>query len=201
MRMRDPGTNDTYFCKLRRSPKADEVELGHACELTFSCYHRFQFLSRDRTRQWFVDALADARQELPFDLWAYVIMPDHVHVFVYPRSKAATISRIRSSIKGPVARKAIAFLEENAPEWLPRITVREGQRIRRRFWQPGGGYDRTAIKIETVHSMIDYIHLNPVRRNFVGRATEWEWSSARWYAGISPVLIDIDQTLPTKYEL
>ncbi len=201
MRMRDTATGKTYFRKLRRSPKPEEVELGQAYELTFSCYHRFQFLSRDRTRQWFVEALAEARRKSSFDLWAYVIMPEHVHVLVYPRAKETTVGRIRSAIKEPVARKAIAYMEENAPEWLPKITVREGQRLRRRFWQPGGGYDRTAIKIETVHSMIDYIHENPVRRNLVNCATDWEWSSARWYAGLSPVLIEMDRTLPTKYEL
>ena len=92
-------------------------------------------------------------------------------------------------------------MEENAPEWLAQITVQEGQRVRRRFWQPGGGYDRTATTIETVHSMIDYIHANPVRRNLVSCATDWEWSSTRWYAGMSPVLIEMDRTLPTRFEL
>ena len=92
-------------------------------------------------------------------------------------------------------------MEENAPEWLAKITVQEGQRVQRRFWQPDGGYDRTANTIETVRSMIDYIHANPVRRNLVSCATDWEWSSARWYAGMSPVLIEMDRTLPTRFEL
>ena len=30
-------------------------------------------------------------------------------------------------------------------------------------------------------TMIDYIHLNPVRRGLVGRASDWRWSSAGWY--------------------
>jgi putative transposase len=90
------------------------------------------------------------------------------------------------------------YLEKHAPNWLPRITVHEGQRIRRRFWQPGGGYDRDAIEIATIHSMIDYIHQNPVRRGLVQRATDWEWSSARWYAGMLPVRIEMDRTLPAQ---
>ena len=199
MRIRDSETGKTYFRKLRRS--SPSVELNHAYELTFSCFHRYQFLNRDRTRQWFIEALADARRDLPFDLWAYVVMPEHVHVLAYPRDPEATISRIRSAIKEPVARRAIAYLEEHAPEWLAKITVREGQRVRRRFWQPGGGYDRSAITIETVQSMIDYIHANPVRRNLVDSASDWEWSSARWYAGLEPVPIEMDRTLPTKFEL
>jgi putative transposase len=40
--------------------------------------------------------------------------------------------------------------------------------------------------------MIEYIHANPVRRGLVARIEDWEWSSARWYAGIRPVKIEMD---------
>ena len=57
-------------------------ELGHARELTFSCYQGYRFLQRDRTRRWFVDAVAESRNANPVDLWAYVIMPEHVHILL-----------------------------------------------------------------------------------------------------------------------
>ena len=74
MRVFDPKSGKSFLQKRRR--RYDEP--GHARELTFSCYRRFQFLSRDRTRQWFVDALEAARAKWAFDLWAYVLMPAHV---------------------------------------------------------------------------------------------------------------------------
>ena len=40
--------------------------------------------------------------------------------------------------------------------------------------------------------MIEYIHANPVRRGLVAQPEDWEWSNARWYAGIRPVLIEMD---------
>ena len=99
-------------------------------------------------------------------------------------------------IKEAVARKAIAYLREHAPSWLPRITVREGKRVRHRFWQPGGGFARNAVEFSTVHQMINYIHANPVRRGLVASAEDWQWSSARWYAGIQGVPIEVDRTIP-----
>lgn len=48
--------------------------------LTFSCYQRLALLSKDRTRQWFLDALDKGRVKHGFDLWAWVIMPEHVHL-------------------------------------------------------------------------------------------------------------------------
>jgi putative transposase len=47
------------------------------------------------------------------------------------------------------------------------------------FWQSGGGYDRNIDSGRTLLEMIDYIHLNPVRRGFVARAEDWKWSSAQ----------------------
>jgi putative transposase len=123
-------------------------------------------------------------------------MPEHVHLLVYPRDPEMKLGSVVGEIKEDVARKAIAYLSEHAPHWLPRITVREGDRIRRRFWQPGGGYDRNVVEMPTLQQMIDYIHANPVRRGLVARPEDWKWSSARWYAGIRPVPIEMDRTIP-----
>ena len=61
-----------------------------------------------------------------------------------------------------------------------------------RFWQPGGGYDRDIARTATLRSMIEYLHANPVRRGLVAKVENWEWSSARWYAGMRPAPIAID---------
>ena len=95
-------------------------------------------------------------------------------------------------LKEPVARKAVAYLKTAAPAWLARIRVSEGSRIRHRFWQPGGGYDRNITTEAVLRAMIDNIHANPVRRGLVSKAEDWEWSSARWYAGMRPVKIEMD---------
>jgi REP-associated tyrosine transposase len=56
---------------------------GHAHELTFSCFHRFPFLSRDRTCDWLGASIRTACADLEFSLWAFVFMPDHVHLIVH----------------------------------------------------------------------------------------------------------------------
>ncbi|MBI1902210.1 MAG: transposase [Planctomycetia bacterium] len=195
MLIANPCSGKTFYRKRRRRYH----EPGEAHELTFSCYRRFQFLNSNRTRQWFVESLDEARREMRFDLWAYVIMPEHVHVVICPHDAKPDIGKMVSSIKEPVARKAIRFLAEHAPKWIERITVREGKRSRRRFWQPGGGYDRNVLEVATVHEMIAYIHANPVRRALVERQDQWEWSSARWYAGIRPAAIEMDATIPVLH--
>ncbi len=67
-----------------------------------------------------------------------------------------------------------------------------GNRGERHFWQPGGDYDRNIVEPKTLIAMIDYIHLNPVRKGLVERANEWQWSSAAWFDGgqETPLILD-----------
>ena len=87
-------------------------------------------------------------------------------------------------MKEPVGRKGVRFLKRHAPEWLPRIRQCRGKRTEYHFWQPGRGFDRNIEKPRTLQEMIDYIHMNPVRRGLVEHARDWKWSSAGWYEGL-----------------
>jgi putative transposase len=156
---------------------------GHAHELTFSCFKRFKFLHAERTCQWLAEAIEDARASLNFDLWAFVFMPEHAHLIVHPRDVAYDIAEIKKAIKSPVGDKAIRFLLAESPAWIPRITRKRGSKTERLFWQSGGGFDRNVITPATLMKMIDYIHMNPVRRELVERPEMWKWSSAAWYLG------------------
>jgi putative transposase len=195
MRIIDPATWEIY-CEKRRQ-RIDEP--GDAREFTFCCYRRFSFLGKDRTRNWLIDAMNSARQKYPFDIWAYVLMPDHAHLLLFPREPGLKMGPIVGEIKEVVGRKGVAYIRKHSPEWLPKITVREGKRERHRFWQPGGGFDRNANQIKTLHYMIDYIHANPVRRGLVTRPEDWHWSSAQWYAGVEQVPIAMDRTVPMRH--
>ncbi|ADG68431.1 protein of unknown function DUF1568 [Planctopirus limnophila DSM 3776] len=169
---------------------------GHAHELTFSCYLGFPFLKSERACRWLAESLHEALCRHDYSLWAYVLMPEHAHVVVCPRQKAYRIEEFRKSVKEPVARHAIRWLEHHAVEWIPRITRTRGAKTERLFWQSGGGYDRNITESKTLLRMIDYIHLNPVRRGLVERAADWEWSSAAWHAEGKPSPIRVDAIPP-----
>ena len=165
---------------------------NHAHELTFSCYHYYPLLSKDRTRQWLADSINSAREELDLSIWAYVFMPNHVHLVVYPRNSEYNISSILKAIKHPVSRQALKWLRENSSQWLPKLAQKRGMRTKHHFWQIGGGYDRNIESYETLDSMIDYIHANPIRRGLTEKASDWKWSSSRWYeiGEVGPIAVD-----------
>src|SRR5688572_4568175 len=86
-----------------------------ARSLTFSCFHRRPFLSRDGSRLWLVDAIDVARQKHGFHLWAYVIMPEHVHLLIWPNHVVHSISKVLLTIKQSVAKRALVHVRKNAP--------------------------------------------------------------------------------------
>jgi putative transposase len=110
-----------------------------------------------------------------YDLLAWCIMANHVHVLIRPRWELA---KIMQRLKGSTAFQ---------------INKRQGQRGRT-FWQDES-YDHWARDEEELYRIIEYIEMNPVRAGLSARPEDWPWSSARfrthWKAGqdIPPELV------------
>ena len=67
-------------------------------------------------------------------------MPEHVHVLVYPRNPKYQVGLIRTALKVPVQRKALAFLRRQAPAFLNQLRDEQPNgEVHYRFWQRGGG--------------------------------------------------------------
>ncbi len=65
---------------------------------------------------------------------------------------------------------------------LDRLMVQERPgKVCFRFWQKGAGFDRNLFSPEPLEASIDSIHNNPVKRGSSEKATDWIWSSARFY--------------------
>jgi putative transposase len=170
---------------------------GNAHELTFSCYNNRRFLSAERSCKYLVDSINSSREKHQFDLWAYVFMPNHVHLLICPRKTQYSISNILLSIKQPVSRKAIDYLKNNNPNGLKQLATSQKHRTYR-FWQKGGGYDRNITKVKTIIDTVRYLHNNPVRKGLVETTDQWYYSSAADWENIRQGPIPIDfHSFPT----
>ncbi len=166
---------------------------GHTHGLTFSCFRNRKFLSKRRTCEYLVESISKARDRYDFSLWAYVFMPDHVHLLIRPRQKNYSISSILQSIKQPVAVRSISYLKRGNPSGLKHLTT--GQQDRQyRFWQKGGGYDRNITRIDTLIEAVKYIHFNPVRKGLVEVPEKWYYSSAAVWAIVADGPLPIDRS-------
>lgn len=111
-----------------------------------------------RVAQCVADTLQYGERELRlYELLAWVIMPNHVHILVQPHAELARITR---AVKNFSARKANEILG------------RAGQP----FWQ-NESYDHWARNEAEVGRIVRYIEGNPVAAGFVSRVEDWQWSS------------------------
>jgi putative transposase len=93
------------------------------------------------------------------------------------------VENLLYAIKRPYSFGIKQILIDAKSPLLARLTIEErpGKMVFR-FWQEGPGYDRNLTNPKVIASSIDYIHLNPQRRNLVKEPIEWRWSSCRYYA-------------------
>ena len=91
-------------------------------------------------------------------LHEYVVMPNHVHLLISPRTD---VSRIMQGIKGTTARFANLQLGRTGES----------------FWQDEV-FDRFCRSAEEFQRIRGYIARNPVRAGLAKAMDEWPWSSA-----------------------
>ncbi len=172
---------------------------GHAHFYTFSCFRRLPLLSKERTCRWTIQAIDKARTRFNFSLWAYVIMPEHVHLLIYPRDEQYSSAKILHYIKESVGRRAINLLKQTNSPFLTRLAVNESGKTVYRFWQHSAGFDANHTDPTAIHEVIQYIHLNPLRRGLVLNVEDWFWSSAKaWLLGVEEPL-RVDRDVPTLH--
>ena len=150
---------------------------GHAHELTFSCFKRKPILVDDQLRKLLSQSIDQAMTSKGYTLVAFVYMPEHVHLLVYPRPDADEIKDLLYAIKRPFSYRVKKLLEQSNSYLLDQLTVQTGGRTRFHYWQAGPGYDRNISSMTVMEKVIDYIHKNPVRRGLCVSPDQWKWSS------------------------
>ena len=120
-----------------------------------------------RARTFFADAdyalyrdlLAEHARAADVSVWAWCLMPNHVHLILVP-----------SDADG--LRRALATVHRRYAGIIHARRKRTGH-----FWQGRFG----AVLMDEAHlaAALRYVSLNPVRARLVERARDWRWSSTR----------------------
>ena len=92
------------------------------------------------------------------DIWAYCLMPNHIHLIAVPEEKDSLMLAI-----GEAHRR-----------YTRQINFREGWRGH--LWQ--GRFSSFIMEENYLLACTKYIEMNPVRAGLVKRVYDWPWSSA-----------------------
>jgi putative transposase len=105
------------------------------------------------------DLLATHCRESEVEVWAWCLMPNHVHLILVPSDPDGL-------------RRALARVHRRYAGIVQARRKRSGH-----FWQ--GRFGAVAMDEEHLAAAVRYVSLNPVRARLVERAQDWRWSSTR----------------------
>jgi putative transposase len=113
----------------------------------------------DRDQEVYCDLLAEQSLKAHVAIWAYCLMPNHVHLIVVPSDEAGLARTI-----GETHRRYTNFINARG-RW-------SGHLFQRR-------YGSVLMDDDHLITAVRYVSLNPVRARLVARAGDWPWSSVR----------------------
>ena len=116
-------------------------------------------------------AVRTVKQRHPFEIVAWVVLPEHMHAIWALPENDNDFSERWSLIKSGFSR-AVARRETVSPS---RAGRRERGLWKRRFWEH---LIRDEIDLQR---HVDYVHINPVKHGHVTRAADWPHSSIHRY--------------------
>ncbi len=136
-----------------------------------------------------IEALRALQTTLGVCLVGYVVMPEHVHVLLYPHARG-------TDVPIPIGNVLQVFKQYVGRHGKERL--RDVWRRRQRLWSEPlnrwaqgsfdkqevmntRGYDRNIFTERELREKLDYCHKNPVTRGLVGDAAVWKWSSYRFH--------------------
>ncbi|MGI9271515.1 MAG: REP-associated tyrosine transposase [Woeseiaceae bacterium] len=109
----------------------------------------------------YVDLLARAKEKSKVEIWAYCLMPNHVHLVVVP-DQTNSLARL---------------LRETHGEYARRINQREGWQGH--LWQER--YHSFVMDENHLLATVRYVERNPVRAGLCSSPDQWPWSSVHAY--------------------
>lgn len=140
------------------------------------------------------DAPDEARRSGRFSIYAYVLMPDHLHAITDGNLKPSEVLRY---LKGIISRRVIDHLKvhgHNASLQKLRHETRE-RAYRYSLWDHHSNVFSVTNE-DVFMQKVNYIHQNPLRAGLVERAEDYRWSSVRWWKRCpledEPLKVDID---------
>lgn len=147
---------------------------GNTYLFTVVTYQRQPILCLDESRMALREAINEARKAHPFEIKAWVLLPDHLHcIWELPDGDVNYSMRWGLIKKGFTKRIKGAVGAAHPTE--SRLRHREATIWQRRFWEHNIRDERDY----RIHC--DYIHYNPVKHGLVSAPVGWEYSTFHRY--------------------
>ena len=166
---------------------------GHIYYVTTIVYNRLKIFTRASFVIPLIDSLNYYRYQHQCKILGYVIMPDHIHLMLFPIGESVLYEFMRDYKRFTAGRIVRQAKLENIQEWVDAFEAagRETSRGENKVWQDSY-WDKNIFSERFVRQKLNYIHRNPCRGGLVEKPEEYPYSSYRNYVANDHSLIEID---------
>jgi putative transposase len=146
-------------------------EKGASYFFTVVTYRRRWLFQHEWARKLLRQAMAEERRRRPFDMFACVLLPDHLHcLWTLPQNDDAFHVRWAN-----IKRRFTSLYLAGGGRTLP-VTANRAKHRECGIWQPRYWEHRIRDEDDWFQHR-DYSHLNPVKHGYVDLPQDWSWSS------------------------
>ena len=161
--------------------------------ITITTVYWIDIFTRLNHRFTFLNSLKYCQQYKHLNVFAYCIMPSHVHLICSTNNNILLADVIRD-LKKFTSKQIVENIKnepESRREWMLELFEKACAHLKRKqeykVWQDG--YHAEILNSENfVHQKLNYIHKNPVVDRIVERPEDYLFSSARNYAHLESLL-------------
>jgi putative transposase len=161
--------------------------------VTFTVINWIDAFTRREYKDILVDSLRFCMTNKGLELYAWVIMSNHVHLIIGTKDKP--MEDILRDIKRHTSKKIVEAISENPQEsrkeWMMKLFKEAGRKNPAnenfQFWQQGN-HPIELFSPAVMAQKLNYLHNNPVVAGWVDEPEHYLYSSARDYAGIKGML-------------
>ncbi len=139
---------------------------------------------RDDMKRILVDSLNMGRILGQYDLFAFVIMPNHIHFIIQcknDRTLGDVVGSFKRTTSGLILRQYEAEEEQKMLAFFS-AAVKEGRKEEHAVWE-NEYWPENIYSSRFLYQKMEYIHNNPTQPHWqlVDRPEQYPWSSARFY--------------------
>ena len=166
---------------------------GSIFYITSNIYNRICLFTRPSFIIPIIDSLNYYRYQYPCKLIGYVIMPDHIHLLIWPQDTHIVTEFMRDFKRFTSGRITRQAKLEGITNWVEKFEEagKETNRAESKVWQDSF-WEQSIYTQKFLEQKLNYIHLNPVRAGLCAGIEDYLYSSYRnYYLGDSQ-LIEID---------
>jgi putative transposase len=147
---------------------------GHLHLITCTCFRRLPKLAEEKHRSVFLRLLEELRVKFRFAVVGYVVMPDHFRLLMR-EPEIDTAAHTVETLQARYRRRYNNSARSDDQVWEHRYS------------------DTHILGAEAVASTLASMHAAPVKAGLAVHPEEWDWSSARAYAGLPEGVVTVER--------